>query len=94
MEIRKQNLFRASRNTLEVNGRLHKWKNVSKFCEKCMKNGIETEDTLEHLLVECDHYKQERKNFEKKIVGKIGEEKMERHKRGGERNSSYTRLRL
>ena len=25
--------------------------------------------------MECDHYKEERKNFEKKIVEKIGEEK-------------------
>ena len=40
-----------------------------------LKKGIEIEETLEHLLVECDHYKEERKNFEKKIVEKIGEEK-------------------
>ena len=33
------------------------------------EKGIETEETLEHLLVECDHYKEERKKIEKKIIG-------------------------
>ena len=54
-------MFKARSNTVEINSSLHRWKNVSKFCEKCMKKGIETEETLEHLLVECDHYKEERK---------------------------------
>ena len=54
-------LFKARSNTVEINSSLHRWKNVSKFCEKCMKKGIEIEETLEHLLVECDHYKEERK---------------------------------
>ena len=38
IEIGKQNFW----NTLEINSRLHRWKNVSKFCEKCTKKGIET----------------------------------------------------
>ena len=68
-------LFKARSNTLEVNSRIHKWKDIDKHCEKCSKKGIEIEETLEHVLVECDQYKNERENFEEKIVGKIGEEK-------------------
>ena len=68
-------LFKARSNTLEVNSRIHKWKDIDKHCEKCSKKGIEIEETLEHVLVECDQYKNERENFEEKIVEKIGVEK-------------------
>ena len=68
-------LYKARSNTLETNSKIYKWKNINKTCEKCMKRGTEVEETLEHIIIECNHYKEEREIFENTIIGKIGENK-------------------
>ena len=56
-------LFKARSDSLELNGRIGDWRGIPTNCTKCG----EERETLEHLLLECEWYEEERIYLENKI---------------------------
>ena len=46
-------------------------------CEKCERKRERHIETLKHALIECQEYKEERKNFESEIIRKMGNREWE-----------------
>ncbi|KAG0725737.1 hypothetical protein GWK47_038027 [Chionoecetes opilio] len=65
-------LFRARTKSLEVNSRMYRWKNDgSKVCEMCV-TGVD--ETVEHLMLECERYEYARTQMLEVVVGEVGVE--------------------
>ena len=68
-------LFKMKSDSLEINSRRGRWGIVrNDKCEACLQNGLQIEETLEHLLMECSQYNIERAELEGEIIEEIGEE--------------------
>ncbi|KAG0728534.1 hypothetical protein GWK47_032294 [Chionoecetes opilio] len=60
-------LFRARTKSLEVNSRMYRWKNGgSKVCVMCV-TGVD--ETVEHLMLECERYEYARTKMLEVVVG-------------------------
>ena len=70
-------LFKARTDSLEVNEKKKKWGGDTDKCLKCESRGETQIETLEHILVECEEYEEERKIFEEEIKKRIWGKKME-----------------
>ena len=65
-------LFRARTKSLEVNSRVYRWKNGgSKVCEVC-ERGVD--ETVEHLMLECEGYECARGRMLGVVLEEIGME--------------------
>ena len=65
-------LFRARTKSLEVNSRVYRWKNGgSKVCEVC-ERGVD--ETVEHLMLECEGYGGARDRMLDVVTEEIGVE--------------------
>ena len=80
-------LFKARTNSLEVNERKKRWgEEVDERCEYCNDKKKIEKETLEHVIIECQEYKENRKIFMEEIKKEIGEkewqEQTEKEDRG------------
>ena len=73
-------LFKARTDSLEVNEKNKKWGGNTDLCEKCQTKSERIIETLEHLLVECPEYEEDRKRFESEMITKIGNREWEETK--------------
>ena len=63
-------LFKARTQSLEVNARTYRWSDSGvKVCDQC---GTGADETVEHLVLECDMYDRQRQVLIGLVVGKIG----------------------
>jgi len=60
-------LFKARSGSLEVNGRVARFTDRDVWCERCSTGGNQIEETIEHLISECDRYEDERAIFMGKL---------------------------
>ena len=75
-------LFKARTDSLEVNEKKKKWGGDKDSCEKCEIRKERNTETLDHVLIECPEYKNERLNFETEVKRSIGEREWEIIKQG------------
>ena len=75
-------LFKARTGTLEVNGRNKE--EQQQECSAC----VGVKETVEHLIVECNLYEEERTQLIQKVIGVIGED--EWHRRIDEEDGGIT----
>jgi len=64
-------LFRARSGSLEVNGRTYRWNGGREDCQNCCYGGKET---IEHFMIECNRYEEERAGLIQVIQGLVGQE--------------------
>ena len=63
-------LFKARTKSLEVNSRVYRWENDgSKLCIMCR---VGEDETVEHLMLECERYEYERQRMLETVVEEIG----------------------
>ena len=72
-------LFRARSGTLEVDGRNRNGQEQG--CKLCG----EEKETLEHLVIECEGYKEERRLLDREIEMVVGEREWSRRKESEDR---------
>ena len=77
-------LFKARSNSLEVNERRNRWLGEQQYCLKCSRRGDEVTETLEHLIKECPWYEDERREYERSVIERIGDQEWERIREGEE----------
>ena len=65
-------LFKARSNSLEIGERKYRWTGADKECQACRQLGERIEETLEHVIIECPKYEEERGELMERIIGKIG----------------------
>ena len=70
-------LFKAKTNSLEVNERRKRWGETIEHCEKCGTRNERVKEDIRHLLIECEMYREERRELEEKNINNIGREKWE-----------------
>ena len=67
-------LFRVRAGAWEINSRTWRWNGNEKSCMEC---GRGVEETLEHIVVGCEAYEEERMILEENMKRCIGEERWE-----------------
>ena len=70
-------LYKARTGSLETNARTRRWNGGEGQCNQCMPGGDQIEETLEHIIIECTKYTQEREVLERDLVEKLGEGRWE-----------------
>lgn len=65
-------LFRARTKSLEVNSRVYRWRNEgSKTCLMCDRG---VDETVEHVVLECERYEDARARMLEVVIGELGVE--------------------
>ena len=66
-------LFKCRVGALEVNRRTWRWNGGIKVCEECWVGGERVEETIEHVIVECEAYEDLRRRFDERMGEEIGQ---------------------
>ena len=75
-------LFKARTQSLEVNSRTYRWENDGdKTCKMCDSG---RDETIEHVLLECEKYERERRSMIEDVKEEIGSELWESMVQEGE----------
>ena len=62
---------------------------MDKKCEYCLQNNIEQVETLEHVIIECNKYNQEREIYIKIVIERIGSDKWREIGEEGDRGMKH-----
>ena len=66
-------IFKTRTGSLETRHRTRRWNNNEWWCEACLEQGVRIREDIEHLIVGCASYTQERLILENVLINEIGE---------------------
>ena len=76
-------LFKARSNSLEIGERKNRWTGEEEYCKGCLEYGDRITESIEHIIIECPRYFEEREKLIRNIEEEIGRSKWEEIKGEG-----------
>ena len=82
-------LFKARTGSLETNRRTWRWNGGGRSCNQCVVGENPVDESVEHILIECDRYEEERRELDTFMGNKIGVTRWEEEKQSENRGIDY-----